>query len=544
MSTTKVSNYLIGGSDRGRHPATMGSQVSVNLFTEKSGGNVYMASVPGLQKWKNVGSSNARCRGMYVAANGLAEYGGNPDMFVVFDTGVFRIQHNSTVTQIGTVNAGTDMVAFSETGGLRNMLLVADGVQLYCYNLSEGGYLQQITLPDRVTGDGSKIRPSSVSVVGGSIAVNDINTGFVYYSVPYPLNSEKREVFQMEQDSEGNWNPVYDPDNPLKVLTQEVDSVDYVFYDDYGVTQYFNAESSADSIVALKSVGERLYLFGTRSIEIWQRGSGEYETWIRTSYTTNASNGLAEQNSIAVVDSTIFYIGSGDSYAKGVMCVTGNNYTKVSDDWLEAKLLKEFSGRAIGFAYAVGSHRFYCITLPTVDETWVYDTDTKEWHQRVSRVLNTGLERSWRPMALVWFDDRFYAACNDGTVYLHTEEYYWEDFAGEGRLPVLRRRQGAVIVDEERPFVFDELSIECNVGSWENYEVEPKMLLEISKDGGNTWGNVRSVSMGKAGEYSRRVRFHHLGLNRLCVIRVTFAYPAALELTACSQRVTATGAMI
>lgn len=535
MTKTSVSNYLLGGTNRARHPATMGAEWSCNMYLETSGKNTYLASVPGLQYYKNIGSG--RCRGAYVSSigkDGVAE-----DAFVVFGNVLYRIDYTENVEVLGYVASGTGRVIFSETGGLRPFLLVADGVNLWCYNILEGGSIQRIPLPNRVTGDGGAIKPTHVAVISGSIVVNDSNTGFCYYSIPYPLQKDQREVFLIEHGE-----VQYTDDTKLEVAMTEVNSIDYVFFNDYGVQQFFNAQTSSDAIQAIAAVGSSLYLFCTKTVEIWQRGSGEYETWVRTSYTTNASNGIQCPYSIACCGSTLYYLGSGESYAKGIMMVQGNQYTKISDDWLEAKLLQERSDTVYAFAYAVGSHNFYVLQLPTVGETWVYDTDTREWHQRVSRDKISGVEIQWRVAAMLWYRGKFVAFCHDGCGYLHSEDYWYEDYKDEKSIPMTRHRQGSVLVNDNIPFVFNELAVECNVGTWGDYKLAPKLLLEVSKDGGETFGNVRSCSLGLAGEYSHRVRYHNLGINRLCVLRLTYSHPTSLELTSVSQRITPTGRVI
>lgn len=534
MSKTTVSNYLLGGTNKARHPATMGSEWSCNMYLETSGKNTYLASVPGLKFYKKL-LKGGRCRGQYVSSIGKG--GVEEDAFVCFGNAVYRIDYTEAIEKIGHVASGTGRVIFAETGGLRPMLLIADGVNLWCYNILEGGQLQRIPLPNRVTGDGGAIKPTHVAVISGSIVVNDSNTGFCYYSKPYPLAKDKREVFYIV-----NGEVQYTDDSRLEVATTEVDSIDYVFYDDYGVQQFFNAQTSSDAIQAIAAVGSNLYLFCTKTVEIWQRGNGDNETWVRTSYTTNASNGIQCPYSIAICGSTLYYLGSGESYAKGIMRVDGNQYTKISDDWLEAKLLKERSDTVYAFAYAVGSHNFYVLQLPTVGETWVYDTDTKEWHQRVSRDKTSGVEIQWRVAAMSWYRGKFIAYCNDGCAYLHSEDYWYEDYDTTKSIPMTRHRQGAVLVNDNMPFVFDELAVECNVGTWDRdgYKEEPKMLMQVSKDGGETFGNIRSCNMGKTGQYSYRVRFHGLGMNRLCVIRLTYSHPTSLELTTVSQRITPT----
>lgn len=539
MSKTNVSNYLISpGTNRGRHPATMGSSWSCNFFRERNDGTEYMASVPGLKFIKAI-TAEAKCRGAFVSSVGLSANNQAENAFVCFGNEVFRIDYAGNVELIGKVGAGAPRVTFAETGGLRPMLLIADGFNLWAYNLLDGGVLEQVTLPARVNGDGGMIQPTHVAVVGGSVCINDTGSGFVYYSIPYPLNSATREVFDIV-DGEVQ----YEQSNSLKVRQKKVDALEYMFLDNYGVQQYFNAETSSDNVRAIAAVGASLYLFGYKTIEIWQRGSGEYETWVRQSYTTNASNGIQAPYSVAVCGSNLYYLGSGESYAKGVLSVSGQTYSKISEDWLDEKLLSETSDTAYGFAYAVGSHNFYVLQLSNLRETWVYDMDTNEWHQRVSRQLESGKEIAWRPCAVIWFLGKFMAFCNDGAVYEHSDAYWFEDFRGLGKLPMTRHRQGAVVVDENRPFIFNELSIECNVGTWADYALQPDLLLEVSKDGGNTFGNVRACKMGRVGDYSHRVRFHSLGYNRLCVLRITYSHPTSLELTSCSQRISSTQVVI
>ena len=539
MSQTSVNNYLIEpATNRGKHPATMGSAWSCNMFREINEANNYLTSLPGLKLIKRINNS-ARCRGAYVSSVGLEVQNQQENAFVCFGNKVYRIDLAGNSTMIGQVASGAARVIFAETGGLRPMLLIADGFNLWAYNLLEGGNLQQVTLPQRVTGDGGMIRPSHVCVVGGSVCITDSGSGFVYYSIPYPLNSETREVFDIV-----NGEVQYDPNNSLKVLTKQVDALSYMFLDNYGVQQYFNAEVSSDNLQAIASVGASLYLLGSKTVEIWQRGSGEYETWIRQSYTANASNGLQAPYSVAICGSNLYYLGSGESYAKGIMMVSGQQYKKISPDWLDKKLLGETSDTAFAFAYAEGDHNFYVLQLQNLQETWVFDTETSEWHQRCSRVLESGVETRWRPSALIWFGGKFIAFCNDGAMYEHTDEYWYEDYVGGSRLPMIRHRQGAVVVDNNRPFIFNELGIECNVGCWADYSLQPDLLLEVSKDGGNTFGNVRSCKLGRTGNYDHRVRFHSLGYNRLCVLRVTYSHPTSLELTTCSQRITPTNAVI
>lgn len=548
MSKTTVTSYLISpGTNKGKHPATMGSSWSCNMFLDVNQENKYLASLPGLEFVRKIG--NGKCRGAYVSSVGLSSQNQQENAFVVFGSSLYRLDWIGNCTKLGNVANGSSRVHFAETGGVNPYLLIADGSDLWAYSLLDGGELRRISLPERVTGEGGQINPSHVAVVGGSVVINDRTSGFLYYSIPYPLNSDTREVFQT-QVVDGVSKPVYDPNNAYKVLTKSVDAFEWMFYDSYGVQQYFNAESSSDNVRAIAAIGANLYLFGYKTVEIWQRGSSEDATWQRQSYTANMSNGLQSPNSVAICGSNLYYLGSGESYAKGVLMVSGQTYTKISEDWLDDKLLQETGDSAYAFAYAQGNHNFYVLHLGNLQETWCYDTETREWHQRTSRVLDTGVETRWRATDMVWFKGQFIAFANDGCEYRHSESYWREDYGNrivDGKpasLPMIRHRQGAVIVNDEKPFIFNELTVEANVGTWADYKLQPDLLLEVSRDGGNTFGVVRHAKMGKTGQYSHRIRFPMLGYNRLCVLKLTYSHPTSLELTACSQRVSATTAVI
>ena len=124
-------------------------------------------------------------------------------------------------------------------------------------------------LPERITEGGVTISPTHVAVVGGSIVVNDAGSGYCYYSKAYPLASDTRTMFRMQDGK-----PVYAPDG-VTVLTEDLDAFAHVFEDDYHVQQYFNTESSSDNINGLYAVGPTLYVFGPKTVEIWQRGTGD-----------------------------------------------------------------------------------------------------------------------------------------------------------------------------------------------------------------------------------------------------------------------------
>ncbi len=538
MATSKVTQFLVGASNKSKFPGIQGAQWSCNMYYSKNGSDEYMESLPGMKLLKVI-SEGAKCRGAYVSTIGLSATSSTEDMFAVFGKTLYRITALGNYTALGNLAPNGRTVSFAETGGPRALLLIADGSSLYYYDLLEGGGLVQIQLPERITSRGGTVTPSHVAVVAGSIVINDSQSGYCYYSIPYPLANGNRTMFKMGADGK----PEYEEDG-VTVKTESVESRLHVFEDDYHVQQYFNTESSSDNINGLYAVGPTLYVWGPKTVEIWQRGSGEFEDWIRTSYTAQNSFGLEAPNSVASSGSIVYFVASGAQYGKAVMMVSGTSFKKISEEWLESKLLQEPTESAVGFCYSVADHNFYVLQLQSIGETWVYDTLDGGWHQRTSRNQKSGIEERWRADSVAYFHEKFFTFTDDGCVCLFQSDYWKEDYPDGSSLPMVRHRQTACIVDNLKNFVLEELAIECNVGSWDDYDLKPMLLLEVSKDGGNTFGNVKSASLGRTGDYSHRVRFRNLGMCRKCVLRITYSHPTELTLNSCSVRAESTAEMI
>ena len=100
-SATRVSNYLISpGTNRGKHPAVMGSSWSCNMFREINDENQYLASVPGIKFIRRI-TGTAKCRGSYVSSVGLGSQNQQEDLLVVFGSTLYMVDWNGNVLQIG-----------------------------------------------------------------------------------------------------------------------------------------------------------------------------------------------------------------------------------------------------------------------------------------------------------------------------------------------------------------------------------------------------------------------------------------------------------
>ena len=85
---------------------------------------------------------------------------------------------------------------------------------------------------------------------------------------------------------------------------------------------------------------------------------------------------------------------------------------------------------------------------------------------------------------------------------------------------------------ENRRVSIDYLELECQrgVGLTVGQGSDPLITMRISYDGGETWGNDRSRSLGRKGVYTQRVRWNRCGAGRDPVIEFVSSDPVPVRL--------------
>ena len=257
---TSVIDSFVGGHNKAESPNIQGCSISNNMITEVNGEVKYLRSLFGKKFYKELTVGKYNCTGSFYASVGLETENRLPSSFWCFNSQVYEVRPSGNVVKILSGRMDKEYGwTFVESGGERPYLLICDGNTLHAYNLYTGE-MKLVEMPLGITGE--TIVPSSVSCLAGSIIVSDKNTGYAYYSQPYVLSNDTMEM--LRKDSDGN----IITDGDKKPLYEQVSVWNgNIFYDMYATLQYKNAESSSDSIVCLKAVGDVLTVYGRSSID-------------------------------------------------------------------------------------------------------------------------------------------------------------------------------------------------------------------------------------------------------------------------------------
>ena len=402
------------------------------------------------------------------------EFRFNPSTaFVVVGANVYRMTTTGASTLIG--NVANDLKPVSMASNGINVVIASVG-QLYVINPATNTVTQIIDVDFQGAGQ--------VGFIAGYFVWNVPGTGRSQYSDLYSTDIQPLSFFTAEAS----------PDNGVGCI---VDHLEY---------WYFN-ETTTEVFTITDDPNQPLQRIQGAVIE----------------------HGCAAAHSIAKMDNTVYWLGADDNGQGTVWRATGAyEPQRVSTPAIEYAIsqTEDLSG-AVAWTYQQESHAFYVLTVG--DRTWCYDASVGLWHERAWRDPADGrLHRHRAQMQMAFANKNIVGDWENGNLYVLDLDTHTDN----GAL-IVSRRTGAFV--SARTYHMLQVDFETGVGNSLPPGEDPVALLQWSDDGGHTWSNNHTASLGRVGEYQLRVRWRRLGTPRRYglsrVFRVTITDPVKRVMT-------------
>jgi hypothetical protein len=417
--------------------------------------------IPGIHEFATTGLVKQTNRGSHVKA-GI--------MYVVNGDQLYRVDVDGTTTSLGIIS-GTKRVSMADNG--KQLAVMVPGGDGYIYDESSGTPFQQITDPNfKANGN-----PQYVVYIDGYFVFTTDSKKFI--------------------NSALNDGLVY---NAL----------------DFGT-----AEADPDDIVAPIVHSNQLFIGGSETIEVFQNVGGGGFPFQRVQGFVMPT-GIKAAFSIIDGGNTFMFIGGGVNESPTVQAFTGSGTEIISTDAIDA-ILEGFTddeiGEAFAFSYSQSGARFVCFSLPTT--TLVFDVASKRWHERRSQIIDERGTQNvrWRANSLVTaYGKVLVGDSQDGRIGEVDLDFY-DEYGGH----IIRRVSSVPLSKNGSSFSIAslELTMESGVGDFE--AESPQIRLATSKDA-KTFGSELSRSIGKVGEYTKRVIWRRLGrFARFSVLQFTMS---------------------
>jgi len=287
---------------------------------------------------------------------------------------------------------------------------------------------------------------------------------------------------------------------------------------------FATAEAYPDNLVGIVVLQRKVVLLGATSIEEWYNTGGSDNLFERIEGSVR-DRGCAAAGSIARIDNTAFFLGSGDEGVGMVWRLTDGAPQRISTHAVERALRQSTDlSAATAFVWEEFGHTFYQITAPGLASSWVYDVSAGLWHERAYWNTRAGAyERHRAEIHAFWGGVHLVSDYQTGAIY----ETSFNAFDDAGN-PQRWLRRTAYSDAQLRRFAVHsfQVDLETGVGLDGNGQgANPVLYLRYSDDGGRTWSQLRPASMGKIGQYRMRAIWRRLGQSRNRIWEVSGSDP-------------------
>lgn len=319
-----------------------------------------------------------------------------------------------------------------------------------------------------------------------------------------------------------------------------------VYYSDLNSASSWNAASvftptaRADNTLAVIAWRDDIYCFGAETIEVYiNDGSSPFSKMPKSTIFV----GLAAAESIVTFRDGFLFLGKTKYGQHEVYYYNGQDLLPISSPinwainnpsliggvpWEELTVYTwedwfDLWNAGISTSYAdiqqnKEGHVFYFLTVPFLDTTFVYDLQSKEWTERQSLNPNSSTQSEFRGRFFVNFKNL------DLWADIYTGKVLQEDYtiATEDGSAITRTGISSVVSNENKFISAYSLEVDCNsgIGLIATPATSPNISLYVSKDGGNTYGTARSLSVGASGSYNQRAYATKLGTARKFVFKL------------------------
>jgi hypothetical protein len=298
-------------------------------------------------------------------------------------------------------------------------------------------------------------------------------------------------------------------------------------FDSTTTLSYYTAESSPDPLVGGKRVGLTYWLGGTQTIEPWVQ-TGDNDDPFSPIQVDPVLRGVFCHASMVELDNTLMFIGDD----LGLYRLEGMTPRRldIKDAWVTRALEAVSPGDIICSKWESQGHSQYFINTP--DKCIVFDNATQTFHLRktygsegwewafqaragVKTFAGSRISAKLSELSRAYKYDDLTSATGTGTAIIRQNS---------GHLPVM---SGHKALNNVRVDGITGAGLTVGQGS------DPMILLEVSTDRGNTFGNPRARKLGKIGEYDKFPYWTRCGRTQpgQTVLRLTMSEPVDYGVT-------------
>lgn len=269
---------------------------------------------------------------------------------------------------------------------------------------------------------------------------------------------------------------------------------------------FASAESSPDNLVAVIVDHSEAFLFGGKTGEPWQN------TTSSAVFERNTGGiweiGTVAEHSIQKTDNSTFWLSRTSGGQGAVYRMNVYQPKRISTQAIEELMTGLDLDGASAYTYEDEKSSFYCLNVPGLSTTLVYDAFSGQWHER-AELVNGAFEKHRATCHAFAFGKHLFGA-DDGVIY--EASHSLSSNAGD---PLVRERVMTLVSTPGRKRIHpSEFWLDCERGTG------GQVMLRYSINGGRTWSAWKAKSVGALGVFRGQLKWRRLNAGKDYLVQV------------------------
>jgi hypothetical protein len=275
------------------------------------------------------------------------------------------------------------------------------------------------------------------------------------------------------------------------------------------------AERSPDKLQGLIVSNRQLWLIGTHTAEKWFN-SGALDFPFEPDQSGFSEWGTIAPYSIVESSGMTFWLSQNDDGAGLIVATAGGTPQVIASPEVSSEIgdITDITD-CYSYTYQYKQHNMIVFTFPSGQKTFVYDMLTQEWHTWSSKTL--GYHRSSGHTYV--FGKHLVGSPIDGKIY----QLDWSTYTDDGD-QITRIRRSQNIHGDDKAIRHHGVWIDIKEGVGDATTTDPQLLLRF-KDSNGSWSNYKARSMGKIGEYNKKLIWRKMGRSKDRVYEISCTDP-------------------